>query len=82
MSAQFVVPEVFRAGIVDKLERLASRPRLPDTPAAAAIAASLDYVWACSAFAADACLRDLIYQQVSYHPAHRTMALSTDQFFL
>ena len=58
MSATFVVPAAIRAGIVDKLERLATRPMLPETPAAAAIAASLEYVWACSAFAADACLRD------------------------
>ena len=53
-----IVPDALRAGIVDKLERLAARPRLPDTPAAASIEASLEYVWACSAFAADACLRD------------------------
>ena len=58
MTAKFAVPELIRAGIVDKLERLAARPTLPDTPAAAAITESLDYVWACSAFAADACLRD------------------------
>ncbi|MGB7740900.1 MAG: hypothetical protein WBM03_17465, partial [Steroidobacteraceae bacterium] len=58
MIAKFVVPDSIRAGIVDKLERLTAQPVLPDTPAAAAIAASLEYVWACSAFAADACLRD------------------------
>ena len=58
MTAKFRVPEAIRAGIVDKLERLATRSLLPDTPDAAAIAESLEYVWACSAFAADACLRD------------------------
>ena len=58
MTTKFVVPDAIQAGIVDKLERLAVRPNLPDSPTAAAIAASLEYVWACSAFAADACLRD------------------------
>ena len=58
MTQVLAVPDAIRARIVDKLELLAGRPALTDTPAAASIAASLDYVWACSAFAADACLRD------------------------
>jgi glutamate-ammonia-ligase adenylyltransferase len=52
------LPEAFAAGIAEKLERLEARPPLPETPAAAHIQSSLGYVWACSAFVADACLRD------------------------
>jgi glutamate-ammonia-ligase adenylyltransferase len=52
------VPEPLLASIADKLAQLAQRPPLPDTPAAASIGESLSHVWACSAFAADACLRD------------------------
>jgi len=52
------LPPAFAAGIAEKIERLAERPPLPETPAAAAIQSSLPYVWACSAFVADACLRD------------------------
>ncbi len=54
----YKVPEAYLASIADKLAQLTQRPALPDTPASAAIAASLSYVWTCSAFAADACLRD------------------------
>jgi len=57
-SHAYNVPEPLLASIAEKLERLAERPALPDTPAATAISASLPYVWTCSAFAADACLRD------------------------
>jgi glutamate-ammonia-ligase adenylyltransferase len=52
------VPEPLLASIADKLAQLEQRPALPDTPSAASISQSLRYVWACSAFAADACLRD------------------------
>jgi glutamate-ammonia-ligase adenylyltransferase len=59
MSSQALgVAEEFRAAIADKLARLEEQPSLPQTPAAAAIAGSLHYVWACSAFVADSCLRD------------------------
>jgi [glutamine synthetase] adenylyltransferase / [glutamine synthetase]-adenylyl-L-tyrosine phosphorylase len=57
-SGGYNVPEPFLASIGDKLAQWAGRPALPDTPAAAAINHSLPYVWACSAFTADACLRD------------------------
>ncbi|HWJ05204.1 MAG TPA: bifunctional [glutamate--ammonia ligase]-adenylyl-L-tyrosine phosphorylase/[glutamate--ammonia-ligase] adenylyltransferase [Steroidobacteraceae bacterium] len=53
-----VVPPALAASISDKLAQLAARPPLPETVAGAALQASLDYVWACSAFCADACLRD------------------------
>jgi glutamate-ammonia-ligase adenylyltransferase len=52
------VPDALLATIADKLARLDGRPRLPDTAAAQAIAESLPYVWTCSAFVADSCLRD------------------------
>ncbi len=57
-SRAYNVPDPLLASIAEKLDRLAARPALPATPAAAAITASLPYVWTCSAFAADACLRD------------------------
>ena len=57
-SRGYSVPEPLLATIADKLARLAQRPSLPDTPAGTSIAESLPFVWACSAFAADACLRD------------------------
>jgi glutamate-ammonia-ligase adenylyltransferase len=52
------LPEAFRASVADKLERLAGRPALPSTPGAVAIESSLPFVWACSTFVADACVRD------------------------
>jgi len=52
------VPEPLLASIADKLAQFEQRPALPGTPAATSIAETLRYVWACSAFAADACLRD------------------------
>ena len=45
-SHAYNVPEPLLASIADKLDRLAERSPLPDTPAAAAITASLPYVWA------------------------------------
>ena len=54
----FEVPAEAAGSVDEKRERLAGRPPLPETPAAAAIESSLRYVWACSAFVADACLRD------------------------
>ena len=59
MSSQALgVAEEFRAAIADKLARLEEQPSLPQTPAGAAITGSLPYVWVCSAFVADSCLRD------------------------
>ena len=47
------------AGRVDEQrERLAARPPLPQTPAAQTLESTLRYVWACSAFVAEAFLRD------------------------
>ena len=54
-----VIPAALQQAIAAKLEQLAEAPPLAvDTPAAAALQAELPYVWACSAFVADACLRD------------------------
>jgi glutamate-ammonia-ligase adenylyltransferase len=54
----FEVPAEAALIVDEKRERLAGRPPLPETPAASAIESSLRYVWACSAFVADACVRD------------------------
>ena len=54
----FTLPAELAAAIEEKLGRLRERPPLPDTASARAIGSSLPYVWACSAFCADSCLRD------------------------
>jgi hypothetical protein len=48
----------FAASIEEKLAVLATRAAPAQSAAAVVIAADLPYVWACSSFAADACLRD------------------------
>jgi glutamate-ammonia-ligase adenylyltransferase len=53
------LPGPFAAATADKLEQLGGRAALPATAAGVEIEASLRYVWACSAFCADACLRDV-----------------------
>jgi glutamate-ammonia-ligase adenylyltransferase len=59
VSTRFDVPARFAAAVDEKRRELDARPPLPTTPASAAIDATLRYVWACSAFAADACVRDV-----------------------
>jgi glutamate-ammonia-ligase adenylyltransferase len=58
VNARFEVPARFEAAIAEPLERLASMPSIPATEAGARLQATLRYVWACSAFCAEACLRD------------------------
>jgi [glutamine synthetase] adenylyltransferase / [glutamine synthetase]-adenylyl-L-tyrosine phosphorylase len=57
-APSFDVPERF-AGDVDEMRQvLAERAPLPATEAGATLSTSLRFVWACSRFAANACLRD------------------------
>ena len=58
MSPAFDVPERFVALVEEQRQRLPGGTALPGTAAAAAIEASLGYVFACSAFVAHACVRD------------------------
>jgi glutamate-ammonia-ligase adenylyltransferase len=58
-SRGYTVPAPLLASIADKVEQLEQRRPLPDTPAGTSIRESKHYVWACSAFAVDACLRDV-----------------------
>ena len=53
-----VLPEPFAAAVAELCAPLAARPALPATDATATLEAGLRYVFACSAFVADACLRD------------------------
>ncbi|HET9693385.1 MAG TPA: bifunctional [glutamate--ammonia ligase]-adenylyl-L-tyrosine phosphorylase/[glutamate--ammonia-ligase] adenylyltransferase, partial [Steroidobacteraceae bacterium] len=58
MNAPFDIPARFVAGVEEQQQRLAGGTPMAPTPAAAAIEASLRYVFACSAFVAHACARD------------------------
>jgi len=53
------IPEILRPGLDARIAQLAGQGGLPvEGPAADALSSSLPFVWACSDFAADACLRD------------------------
>ena len=52
------VPPMLASRVDELCERMAGRAPLPPTPAGDTLTSTLRYVWACSAFVADACLRD------------------------
>ena len=58
MTQDFAIPERFVAGVEEQRQRLAASQPLAATRAGATVEASLGYVFACSAFVANACVRD------------------------
>ncbi|HET7203975.1 MAG TPA: bifunctional [glutamate--ammonia ligase]-adenylyl-L-tyrosine phosphorylase/[glutamate--ammonia-ligase] adenylyltransferase [Steroidobacteraceae bacterium] len=58
MSTGFDIPERFVPAVEEQRQSLAAAAPMPDTRAAPVLETSLRYVFACSAFVANACLRD------------------------